>query len=351
MDDYSIHVRRILYVFVLLLAGCISEIDFPVEGTARISIGGVISNSPGERTIEVRLTAGFDTLATPITAQASLLRDGQFRGDFQEVEPGVLRMPEEEVILPGFNYQVQLTTQDGKEYLSAPQIVQEPFPVDSMSFDIVPGTVEELDGSITPTNLVRVFAHLTLPPTGQENFFFKWQIESSWIFNDLREVSCYVQDPLSTYSVALARGLDLNLGNTRILLATRELGDPFIVETYFSSFLHMLDKDGFEFYRAATRLTGNQGTIFDEIPGFIEGNIEQIGAEAAEEPVLGYIEFAVSDTTRLLIERGDFTFQLSDPCAGGCPPNPPGGPPAPCACEDCGGFFGRNSEIRPAYWE
>lgn len=351
MDDFCTYTVRFIYIFTFLLAGCISEIDFPIEGTPRISIGGVLTNSPGERTIEVQLTAGFDSLATPISAQASLLRDGQYRGDFQEIAPGVLRMPEGEMIMPGFNYQVQINTEDGKEFISRPQIVQEPFPVDSLTFDIVPGTVEELDGSITPTNVVRVFAHLTVPNVGQESLFFKWQVESSWIFNDLREISCYVQDPLSTYPVALARGQDLEPGNVRVLLATRELGDPFIVETYFSTFLHLLDKEGFEFYQAASRLTGNQGTIFDEIPGFIEGNIEQVGTEEEEEGVLGYVEFAVSDTTRLLIERGDFTFQLSDPCAGGCPPQPPEGPPAPCACEDCGGFFGRNSEIRPAYWE
>ena len=349
MDYFCTHIVRFIYVFTFLLAGCISEIDFPVEGTPRISIGGVLTNSPGERTINVQLTSGFDSLATPLSAQAFLLRDGQIRGDFQEIEPGVLRLPEGEVILPGFNYQVQINTQDGKEFISRPQIVQEPFPVDSLTFDIVPGTVEELDGSITPTNIARVFAHLTLPPTGLENLFFKWQIESSWIFNDLRGVSCYIQDPLSTYPISLARGLDVGAGNARVLIATRELGDPFLVETYFSSFLHMVDKEGFEFYRAATRLTGNQGTIFDEIPGFIEGNVEEVGGEGAKESILGYIEFALSDTTRLLIQRGDFTFQLFDSCAGGCPPAGEG-PPRPCVCSDCGAFFGRNSEIRPSYW-
>ena len=116
--------------------------------------------------------------------------------------------------------------------------------------------------------------------------------------------------------------------------------------------MHSIDQRSFGFYESAESLIGNQGAIFDEIPGFVEGNIEETGENTSGEPVLGFVEFSLADTTRLLIERGDFTFQLFDECAGDfqCPPAPPGGEAPACPCENCGEFFGLESETKPSYW-
>ena len=347
------NISKYLFLLCLFCSGCISEIDFDLEGEPRLSIGGVISNSSNERLIQVRLTAGFDTLSSPVSARGFLLRDGEFRVELEEVSTGILRLPATERILPGFSYQVQIQTEDGREFLSSPQTVKPAFSLDSMSFDVVPATIEDADGNVVPTNLARIFAHITLPEVGFDQLFFRWQIENSWIFRDSRGIDCYVQDPPTTLPATIVRGQDIGPGPSRVQIASRQLGETFLVETYFSSFLHSVDEPSFKFYESAERLVGNQGAIFDEIPGFIEGNLEEIGENPSSEPVLGFIEFSLADTTRLLIERGDFTFQLFDPCAGdfSCAPATPGGVPPPCSCQNCGGFFGIDSETKPAYWD
>ena len=217
------NISKYLCILCFIGMGCISEIDLELEGTPRISIGGVISNSSEERIIRIRQTSGFDSLSTPVSASGFLLRDGEIRTELEEITAGVLRVPQGEVILPGFTYQIQIRTAEGREFLSIPQSVKPAFSLDSMSFDIIPATVQDDDGTVRPTNLVRVFAHLTLPDVGSDEFFFRWQIENSYIFRDARTVDCYVKENDLLIPAALLRGQDIGPGPAKVQIASREL--------------------------------------------------------------------------------------------------------------------------------
>ena len=329
----------------LCFLGCISEIDFDLEGQSRIVIDGVISNSPGERSIRVRRTLGFDSLASPVQASGKILRNGEIWKDLTSTQKGILSLPPEALIEADHTYQLEVETEEGKSYVSQEQKVESIYGVDSLSFDIAPTRLRDDDGNVRFSYIVRFFAHLNIPDEGREDLYFKWQFDNIYAFKDWRDSLCYLPDELAQNPATLVQGKDLNPGIARVFLVATELDRNFLVRYNLNTQLNMLDEATFNFYSKAQSLVSNQGTLFDEIPSPIEGNIRQIGGEDDGSLVLGLVEFSLSDTLRLPIRRSDINFQLTDDCdRATCPPF------GPCFCEDCGGFWGRETEIPPFYW-
>ena len=341
----------ILALISVLFCGCISEIDFDLAGESRIVVDGLISNSPGERFIRIRRTSGFDSLFSPIPSTGRIIRNGEVWEELIPTSDGILALRSDLLIEAGNTYQVEVETNEGKLYRSQEQTVQPLFEVDSLSFDIVPAEIRDDNGNTRDSRLVRFFAHMNIPAVGKEGLYFKWQFDNVYAFKDRRDEICHIQDDLTRFPATLIRGRDLQVGPVQVFLASTELDRDFLVRYHVNTELHMVDQATFRFYENANRLVSNQGTIFDELPGLIEGNVSVVGEENEENLVLGYIEFSLADTTRLPINRDDFTFQLRDDCeTAQCPPPAPDGSPSPCACADCGDFFGRETEIPPSYW-
>ncbi|MEM6631359.1 MAG: DUF4249 family protein [Bacteroidota bacterium] len=340
----------VLGIIPFVFWGCITEIDFDLQGESRIVIDGVISNSPGERFIRIRRTSGFDSLYSPVQATGRILRNGDVWQELFSPAAGTLALRSDALIQAGNTYQLEVETEEGNSYRSEAQMVQPPFRVDSLSFDIVPAELRDNNGNTRFSRLVRFFAHLDIPIEGRSELYFKWQFNNIYAFQDRRPITCYLQDPLTRFPATLIRGRDLQPGNVRVFLASTELNRNFLIRYNVNTELHMVDLATFNFYENATRLVSNQGTLFDELPGLLEGNVKQVG-EDEESIVLGFVEFSLADTARLPINRSDFTFQLQDNCeTATCPPAAPDGSPSPCACADCGDFFGRETEIPPSYW-
>ena len=341
----------ILALISVLFCGCISEIDFDLEGESRIVIDGVISNSPGERFIRIRRTSGFDSLYSPVASTGRIIRNGEVWEELIPTSDGILALRSDLLIEAENTYYVEVETEEGKRYRSQEQMVQPLFEVDSLSFDIVPAEIRDDNGNTRDTRLVRFFAHMNIPDVGREGLYFKWQFDNIYAFKDRRDIICHLEDELTRFPATLIRGRDLQAGQVKVFLASAELDRDFLVRYNVNTELHTVDQSTYNFYENANRLVSNEGAIFDELPGLLKGNISLVGEESEEDIVLGFVEFSLADTTRLPIRRDDFTFQLQDDCeTADCPPAAPDGSPAPCACADCGDFFGRETEIPPSYW-
>ena len=339
-----------LFIF-LSLWGCISEIDIAEKGEKRLIIGGVISNSPGERNIRIQESNGLDTLAVPVQARGEIFRDGEVWTSLVSPETGILQLPAEFVLQEGRSYQVEITLADGRVFQSLPQVLQAPYKPDSLSFQINTVSRRNDDGTTEFGWEVQLFAHFDLDEEELENSYFRWQIDNAWAFRDWRDTLCYLGESIGDFKPVIFSGKKVEAGNQQVMVANRPLGDPFLETYYFNTYLHRIDSFSFDYYDKSLRLVQNQGTIFDELPASIEGNIREIGENDSNKSTIGYIEFSLADTTRLRINRGDFTFQLDNPCEGWiCNPYD-----TVCLCEDCGKWFLAKdlieTETAPPYWE
>ena len=342
---------RLRLCILLCLCGCISEIDIAEKGEKRLIIGGVISNSLGERSIRVQETNGLDTLAIPVNASGVILKNGEVWASLTSPQIGELVLPTEYQLEDGASYQAEITTSNGRVFRSFPQIVQPIFQPDSLSFRITTQSTAQEDGSTQFAWVVQLFAHLTLDETELPSSYFRWQIDNSWSFRDWRDTLCYLTESVRDFDPVILSGRKVRPGNQEILVASRPLGAPFIETYYFNSYLHTVDSSAYEYYDKSLRLVQNQGAIFDEVPAAIQGNIREIVDNSSSLEAIGFIEFSLVDTTRLRINRGDFTFQLTNPCDGWvCIPFD-----TVCLCEDCGKWFEAKENIEtetpPPYWE
>lgn len=333
------------------LLGCISEIDIARRGEERLVIGGVISNSPGERSIFVQKTNGLDSLAVPTKASGVIFRDGAVWANFATPQTGELELPAEFQLESGRSYQVEITTSDGRSFQSIPQIVQAPAKPDSLSFHITTRSTPQNDGTTDFSWVVQLLAHFTLSEQELATSYYRWQIDNAWAFRDWRDTVCYLQESVRDFESIIFSGSKVLPGAQQVIVATRPLGDPFLETYYFNTYLHSIDSSTYSYYDRSQRLTQNQGAIFDDVPALIEGNIREIGENGSSVSAIGYIEFSLADTTRLRINRGDFTFQLADPCENWrCNPND-----TVCLCEDCGKWFMAKENIEtetpPSFWE
>ncbi len=339
------------FFILLFLWGCISEIDIAEKGEKRLIIGGVISNSPGERSIRVQETNGLDTLAVPVNANGVILKNGEVWANLASPQTGELVLPTEYQLKEGDSYQAEISTSDGRVFRSFPQIVQPKFQPDSLSFQITTQSTPQEDGSTEFAWVVQLFAHLSLAEADLPSAFFRWQIDNSWSFRDWRDTLCYLTESVRDFDPVILSGRKVRPGIQQILVASRPLGAPFIETYYFNSYLHTVDSSAYEYYDKSLRLVQNQGAIFDEVPAAIQGNVREIADNGAQLEAIGFIEFSLADTTRLRINRGDFTFQLTNPCDGWvCNPFD-----TVCLCEDCGKWFEAKENIEtetpPTYWK
>ena len=341
----------LLIFLVLGISGCISEIDLTHKGNSTLYISGVLSNSLGERTIRVRQTQGLDTLALPVQASAVLIENDKVIGNFTSVEKGFLVLPTELNILPGRTYEIEVGLQDGRKFRTLPQRVLAAAGPDSLSFQISPVNTRSSDGTTNFAWMVQVFAHISVTEENKDSIYYRWQIDNSWAFKDWRDTICYLGEKVFDFEPVIFHPKGLQPGEKKVLVASRELGPNFLIAYYYNTYLHRIDSLAYDYYSKAQTLTKNDGVIYDEIPAPIQGNVYEVSENKADRPVAGFVEFSLADTTRLRINRTDYTFQMEDPCDRyRCKPELP-----VCLCEDCGDFFqyvrGVDTEIPPFYWE
>ncbi|MEM9722694.1 MAG: hypothetical protein AAGA10_25735 [Bacteroidota bacterium] len=345
--------NKYAYLIFLLtgISGCISEIDLTHKGSSTLYISGVISNSSGERTLRVRQTQGLDTLAIPVQASAVLIENDKVVGNFNPIEKGFLALPEDIPILPGRTYEVEVGLQDGRTFRTLPQTVKRAAGPDSLSFEISPVNSRNSDGTTDFAWMVQLFAHITVTEQNKDSIYYRWQVDNSWAFKDWRDTLCYLGETIFDFEPVIFHPEGLQPGEQKVLVASRELGSNFLISYYYNTYLHRVDSLAYDYYSKAQTLTKNDGVIYDEIPAPIQGNVYEVSDNKADQPIAGYVEFSLADTTRLRINRTDFTFQMEDPCERyECNPELP-----VCLCEDCGEYFeyvrGVDTEIPPVYWE
>lgn len=345
--------KKAVYTLAILFfsTACLTEIQFDYSDEEAVVISGVITNSMDERTIFVNHSKGIEAEVSKINATGAIYKNGELDVELIPLREGELVAPIWFKVEEGATYHVEITTKDQQIYQSIPQIVPQRMRTDSLAF-ILSQKQKGFNNLGVPINiwLVDVYAYINIPAQSQDRYY-KWHIDESWSFES-EQATCYLRKSVKENPVTVISSKEVEKGLIPIRIASVELDQSFFYKHYFNAYLHSIDEASFDYYRKVHRLTNNTGSLYDEIPAPIKGNI--FLSKGKTETVVGNIEFSLSDTLRLPIENEDIEIQLFNVCKTGspCPPPPPPPEPIPpCVCRNCVALFGIGSLVKPIYWE
>jgi len=358
--------KKIIYIIIVGLTGwvaCIDriELDIPVSEENKLVIEGSVSKSGDE--VELYALVGTNTdifdrgpkVDIIPTSAIYLVYNGVEVRDIPLENGQRIRLPLErfQAKVPGstndvFQLAVELT--DGKRYLSAEErIISVPTP---HSLLLLPGTRKQLNsnGSLLDVNFVEVKVSSPIINEDGEKVFLRWNFEGTYRFIEQEPPStmptaspdrCYVPDRIGLNSIVLFNGPETT---DEALIRYPILEIPYSIKLasgyYVSVYQQTLTPSAYSFWNKV-RLNASSGqSLFDAVPGAVEGNIKNVDDE--EEEVLGYFYASEVDTVRRLIDNGRF--------------GPPRLPTPPCTtspgsdrCRNCL-TINRSSLTKPYFW-
>lgn len=350
----------------MLFTACVDPIEFTQDlNSEYVLINGVISNSPGERTIKVSRGLGIDTREfIPLNVRGNIYRDGQLWDQLAVQGIGELYVPFTLKLEEGRSYEIEIITSDNEIYRSKPQIVQPKGEIKSLSFQTerrFSGT--NFSGLPKSDIFVDLFSHIDLPGP-EETRYYRWQVDGTFSFIEVARQgfgsdpiqTCYVSHFVEENPTTVLSSEGLSSGEVRHLVNTRIADGSFLFKHVLNVYLHTVDRETFEYYDRAIRLATGAGNLYDEIPAPLQGNVNKTTGDS--ETVLGYIDFSLSDTMRISLAKGELGVSISNVCETltPCPvrPTPPGGglpDPLYCKCWDCNLALPNSSLIPPFFWD
>ncbi|HHP7242483.1 MAG TPA: DUF4249 domain-containing protein [Cyclobacteriaceae bacterium] len=252
----------------------------------------------------------------------------------------------------GITYHLRIQLNDGEIYESVPQTMPESIKPDTMTFEL------EIDDRFSELNFVNLFVNTPLGDR-PDKVWFRWEINEAFNFlteqkcdtiNNVR--ACYVTDvPIDRDKIFIYHSESSSIRELRdFRLSKRGLlpHQQFNYQHYFTAFQYSITEEAFNYWDNINKLSNQQGTFFDPVPGSVRGNIFNVNDP--EEKVLGFFEVASVDTVRTFT-----TPDLLEPheVERICPPCDS----TVCdttfwmkVCCDCS-IIPNSTEIRPEYWK
>ncbi|MCB0853678.1 MAG: hypothetical protein KDD63_15745 [Bacteroidetes bacterium] len=353
----------LMILIPLLVAGCISEIEFLDEENSFISISGIITDNYQKNIITIVRVNGYTGEVEKLKATGAYYKDGAMAGPLAQFNSGELVFPIDFRVEEGASYSVEIKV-DNKVYRSHPQLIGPKLKMDSVSFEVntrLDGTSST--GTLANTIYADFFAHITVPSDHREKSqFYRWQVDEIWEHREVKNNGdpedtvniCYPRTDVTEYPSVIVSTETLEPGSAKVFINSREIGRTFLHKHFFNAYLHTINEPLYRFYDKSQQLIDDNGSLYDVTPAAIDGNL--FNADDESDRVLGVIEFAQVDTLRLGIygyETKVSTItdycQADDPCRefvfqGGFPP-------PPCPCYDCDKVFGAQTLIKPDYWD
>ena len=383
----------IFLLFSLGIAACVSPLEIDADLQTALVIRGVLTNSEGLRSIEIGQSQDLNQAIRPIgEVSASIFKDGQEVAEMIEVpgQVGELELPSGFTFERGSSYHVEIITgSDGKVYRSFPQTISEDIPDQSLDWRRGFTTVENSEGLPQEVAGVEILVQIPVEPE-QPTRYFRYQMEDVWEFREVPKPSvdtlitveerfvigvgivfdtvkiftpdtakvCYLSRTVADYPSLILATDELSSGLARQVVISREIDASFLFQHYFNVYRHSIDERAYEYYQKLERLSQLDGSLYDEIPAAVRGNLYDVAD--SNRIILGYIELSVADTMRLSLNENDLNQIIRDGCRPGsgenieCPPQIPApgtGFVTPCQCWDCDIVHGLDKTLKPAYWD
>jgi hypothetical protein len=204
-------------------------------------------------------------------------------------------------------YQLQIITNNGKQYMSEKLSVKQTPPIDSVSWKLDTGGVQIYVTTHDPQN---------------STWYYRWNYTETWQYHTDFETSFDVvngqfvsRNPLVYKCWSTSNSTDITIGSSVKLsedviflfpLQYIPLGSEKI-STEYSMLVrqYAITANTYNYWLNLRKNTEDVGTLFDAQPSQLPGNIHCVSAP--DEPVLGYIDASTLQTRRIFIDDESIT--------------------------------------------
>ena len=311
------HGLRVL--LIILLGSCLSPIDIPTENLGgHLVVSGQVSPIEDQNYVQLGRTAETERLPHPVTGATVQLFD----------DIGNVYVYEEDEFtegsyllhgftgIPGTTYFIQVNTQEGETYESAPERMPESAGELTSLYNVQNEETTDLEGTVTTQPFLKLYVNTTMPESGSR--FVKWNVEEVFLLTptDFPDPFSYVPPPCfvaqnaDPQRITLINGEEVKTESIdNLLVASRIIDWTFLERHYFTVYQSSLTAEAYEYWRKVNILANQVGSIFDTPPAEITGNITN--ANDPSEKVFGYFQASNQTFTRRFLLKSDLPFELT----------------------------------------
>jgi len=308
-----------LLIFGLLSEGCKEEIDIEsiVDFESALVIEATITDEL--RFQEIKLSRAFkldeEFPSSENNADVKIIDNFQNIFRFKEGSPGKYISVNEFSAEDNKNYQLQITTSDGRSYISEPSKLSNPTQIDKLYAS------REIDNF--GNEGISIFVDSFDPSGNSKHYRYEYEetykiVAPKWVLNDLTFVSdrpvfvpkteeqqvCYN----TVNSIEIIQTETINLHEDRVSkFSVRFIPRDNAIISYRYSILvkqYIQSFDAFTYYKTLNKMSGSESFFSQNQPGFISGNI--VSVDDSNEKVIGFFEVSSVSYQRLFFNYHDF---------------------------------------------
>lgn len=326
-------------VAVLLFHGCIEPFNAKFEDfESALVIEGTITNELKQQQVVLSRTYEFeDDGPEPETnASVNVISGDGGNFDFQHIGNGVYLSSQAFAAQPGIDYELQITTQDGRNYGSGQAQLTAATAIDAVRAERITNDLGE-DG-------MGIFVDSFDPTGSAKNYRYEYAetyrvIAPTWtptsligdpaggcavlkVPNETDEQICYPTQ--NSTAIILTSTEDLEEDRVSNFMVRFINRNNYIISHRYSILVRQLvqSNEAYTFFETLNELSGSESLFSQTQPGFLQGNV--FSTDNEDERVLGYFDVSSVSETRLFFNYDDFyPGEALPPYVENCRPSAP----------------------------
>ncbi|MFW6277499.1 MAG: DUF4249 domain-containing protein [Prolixibacteraceae bacterium] len=338
-------------------------------------VEGLITNQPGSFEVKLSRSVPVDTTINSLPergAHVMVTADSGNIYDFYEADPRIYKSTDNNAkAAHGREYQLIITDFEGNTYESS-LVKMEPTPDIKRIYWKETSKNVFADNEVFQEKGINIYIESEEPAS--ETYYYKWDFTETWkteMPNYVKVISgiegikevfvkipqekkhCWVTRPSAAVLVKSLRQQEQTKIDSFLVKHIPENLDLLYIRYSIEVKQYCLDKEMYDFWNNLKKFNEEIGTMFDQVPYSIYGNITC--CENEEKKVLGYFDAAEVKTKRIFIDKSEHRVPVVnyyDRCVYVGIPNPypfVGGLYATVPfCTDC---RETGSSTKPDFWD
>ena len=321
----------VIFILIIFSFSCVDEYYPDVEKYENLLVvDGLVTN--GSESVVIRLynssPVNNPEIIPHTNAEIYLTNENQFLIPLYEADDGIYKTEDESFRAEiGESYQLHITTDKGKKYISDICKMNSPSPIDSIY-----GVKENTGTTENSLNFPGVQFYIENHSESADTSYYIWRLVQTYKYRSSFDIDFtwegeFIPNPDAT---ALRTCWISNVTNDLLVASTEDL-EPNTISKFPLNFVSTNTKEmsirysllvkqlsitekAYRFYEAIAEQNKDQGNMWSKQPIQILGNIRNINDE--NDPVLGYFIVAGTTEKRIFINRPNIPFYYDE-----CPPD------------------------------
>ena len=314
----------------VILSRCVDPFELKSIGSEDLLVvEGLLTDQPGTQSIKLSRTSSVDADSFEPVVNASVqVEDAEgLVITYLEARPGIYETSPFINGTIGATYQLSIETEDGRRYQSEPVMMRPTPPIGGIEAEFV----RESEDITIDRDAIKIYAQ-TGDQTGNTRFY-RWEWEDTYEINTLLSSDfewvggnnvvrrqfptdrCWASDTSSSVLIKSTQNLDEDIVFRQLIHSIRSVSEAWRVKYSILLKQYSLSERGYNFWEQLKTINEGQGSLFDQQPAAVVGNISSITDN--NEIVLGYFDAAQERELRVFYTPEDFADQGFSPSVTG----------------------------------